>query len=148
SEEHTSELQSHLNLVCRLLLDKKMCVLVRFFLWAIRGESVADVDRNVRVSRQSHVCVCVLGVCMCVCRCVCLCVFFKEYGDHRDLHSFPTRRSSDLSHTHTHSHKHHTHTHHTLTQTPHTHTHTHTHTQTPPTKKQKHTPTITRQAPH
>src|SRR5690349_24234784 len=23
--------------------------------------------------------------------------FFKRYGDHRDLHSFPTRRSSDLS---------------------------------------------------
>src|SRR3712207_8433756 len=23
--------------------------------------------------------------------------FFKGYGDHRDLHSFPTRRSSDLS---------------------------------------------------
>src|SRR5438477_472169 len=40
SEEHTSELQSHVNLVCRLLLE---C-----------------------------------------------------YGDHRDLHSFPTRRSSDL----------------------------------------------------
>src|SRR5260370_19748175 len=25
SEEHTSELQSHLNLVCRLLLEKKRC---------------------------------------------------------------------------------------------------------------------------
>src|SRR5438874_8773391 len=25
-------------------------------------------------------------------------VFFYLYGDHRDLHSFPTRRSSDLSH--------------------------------------------------
>src|SRR5260370_32549050 len=25
SEEHTSELQSHLNLVCRLLLEKKKC---------------------------------------------------------------------------------------------------------------------------
>src|SRR5437899_4684742 len=24
-------------------------------------------------------------------------VFFYWYGDHRDLHSFPTRRSSDLS---------------------------------------------------
>src|SRR5690242_16399308 len=40
SEEHTSELQSHVNLVCRLLLEKSR--------------------------------------------------------DHRDLHSFPTRRSSDL----------------------------------------------------
>src|SRR5260370_14759959 len=26
SEEHTSELQSHLNLVCRLLLEKKKCL--------------------------------------------------------------------------------------------------------------------------
>src|SRR5438552_13477599 len=25
------------------------------------------------------------------------CFFFSSYGDHRDLHSFPTRRSSDLS---------------------------------------------------
>src|SRR5437667_2454184 len=25
------------------------------------------------------------------------CFFFICYGDHRDLHSFPTRRSSDLS---------------------------------------------------
>src|SRR6266487_6909100 len=24
--------------------------------------------------------------------------FFEGYGDHRDLHSFPTRRSSDLRH--------------------------------------------------
>src|SRR5260370_23714489 len=28
SEEHTSELQSHLNLVCRLLLEKKKSILV------------------------------------------------------------------------------------------------------------------------
>src|SRR5438477_650050 len=28
SEEHTSELQSHVNLVCRLLLEKKMLLLV------------------------------------------------------------------------------------------------------------------------
>src|SRR5260370_3803852 len=33
SEEHTSELQSHLNLVCRLLLEKKKCrvsILLRY----------------------------------------------------------------------------------------------------------------------
>src|SRR5260370_5320404 len=29
SEEHTSELQSHLNLVCRLLLEKKKYIVVR-----------------------------------------------------------------------------------------------------------------------
>src|SRR5260370_5017372 len=30
SEEHTSELQSHLNLVCRLLLEKKKDFMTRF----------------------------------------------------------------------------------------------------------------------
>src|SRR5260370_27298351 len=30
SEEHTSELQSHLNLVCRLLLEKKKIVTITF----------------------------------------------------------------------------------------------------------------------
>src|SRR2546429_965323 len=30
SEEHTSELQSRLHLVCRLLLEKKKCVMVVF----------------------------------------------------------------------------------------------------------------------
>src|SRR5690242_21553716 len=29
SEEHTSELQSHVNLVCRLLLEKKKLLLIR-----------------------------------------------------------------------------------------------------------------------
>src|SRR5207237_10024680 len=29
SEEHTSELQSHLNLVCRLLLEKKKTVIIK-----------------------------------------------------------------------------------------------------------------------
>src|SRR5690606_40482107 len=31
-----------------------------------------------------------------VCVCVSSCVFLSCYRDHRDLHSFPTRRSSDL----------------------------------------------------
>src|SRR5690242_21097459 len=30
SEEHTSELQSHVNLVCRLLLEKKKCITPSF----------------------------------------------------------------------------------------------------------------------
>src|SRR4029434_2907847 len=47
SEEHTSELQSHLNLVCRLLLEKKQkttrhCVR-RLYTW-----SVSAVARSVR----------------------------------------------------------------------------------------------------
>src|SRR5207237_4152600 len=32
SEEHTSELQSHLNLVCRLLLEKKKMTLINLIL--------------------------------------------------------------------------------------------------------------------
>src|SRR4029434_10773759 len=82
----------------------------------------------------------------------------------RDLHSFPTRRSSDLTHTHTHTHTHtvalttviHAHT---LTCTAgilrldnnqtHTHTHTHTHTQThTPTHTHTHTPYIPDSSDH
>src|SRR5438552_15667890 len=29
--------------------------------------------------------------------CCCSSFFFSRFGDHRDLHSFPTRRSSDLT---------------------------------------------------
>src|SRR5438477_502654 len=54
SEEHTSELQSHVNLVCRLLLEKKK-------------NTHASLRYIVSYSRH-----------------------------HRYLHSFPTRRSSDL----------------------------------------------------
>src|SRR4029434_9217834 len=51
SEGHTSELQSHLNLVCRLLLEKKMC-------------------RRAGIS-LSGVCVC-RRCCVSVCACVCV----------------------------------------------------------------------------
>src|SRR5437764_13104736 len=33
---------------------------------------------------------------MCCVTCLAFLFFFYCYGDHRDLHSFPTRRSSDL----------------------------------------------------
>src|SRR5260370_32640582 len=36
SEEHTSELQSHLNLVCRLLLEKKKTY-IRYNSWTIKS---------------------------------------------------------------------------------------------------------------
>src|SRR5260370_29464987 len=39
SEEHTSELQSHLNLVCRLLLEKKKQLITSY--WMIRSQSQA-----------------------------------------------------------------------------------------------------------
>src|SRR5260370_15747184 len=35
SEEHTSELQSHLNLVCRLLLEKKNHIVGRIYNWIV-----------------------------------------------------------------------------------------------------------------
>src|SRR4029077_11589076 len=44
SEEHTSELQSHLNLVCRLLLEKNKIMLSFYCLRARRMEHFA-VDR-------------------------------------------------------------------------------------------------------
>src|SRR6266849_3274936 len=73
SEEHTSELQSRVDLVCRLLLEKKKR--------EING-LVADHSLNTR---------CYVFAAMLEFR-----FFFYCCGDHRDLHSFPTRRSSDL----------------------------------------------------
>src|SRR5260370_4293714 len=43
SEEHTSELQSHLNLVCRLLLEKKKKTLARTV-----SQSAADTPHGVQ----------------------------------------------------------------------------------------------------
>src|SRR5260370_17810695 len=42
SEEHTSELQSHLNLVCRLLLEKKKTILHRQRTMPIRPHKHLD----------------------------------------------------------------------------------------------------------
>src|SRR5438046_10265637 len=35
-------------------------------------------------------------MCICLCESFLCSILFYLYGDHRDLHSFPTRRSSDL----------------------------------------------------
>src|SRR6266850_7304696 len=43
SEEHTSELQSPCNLVCRLLLEKKKCVLASIWL---EGRGISRLSRN------------------------------------------------------------------------------------------------------
>src|SRR5205807_5206341 len=51
SEEHTSELQSPCNLVCRLLLEKKKCC-IRWEHGAPRQESAADPPQESE-SRQS-----------------------------------------------------------------------------------------------
>src|SRR5260370_23862208 len=42
SEEHTSELQSHLNLVCRLLLEKKKSPTIRYFAGGSRSQAVVN----------------------------------------------------------------------------------------------------------
>src|SRR5690242_14738851 len=65
SEEHTSELQSHVNLVCRLLLEKKNHT---DYFWCSTCIECGDLLYALH-SRVVHL----------------------------DLHSFPTRRSSDLS---------------------------------------------------
>src|SRR5690242_21319355 len=51
SEEHTSELQSHVNLVCRLLLEKKKVqqhlALIRLTRRSARRQAETDTDRMV-----------------------------------------------------------------------------------------------------
>src|SRR5260370_13986601 len=58
SEEHTSELQSHLNLVCRLLLEKKKRTLqveeVERPTLDLLGDSYAVVDDSRYKQRQRH----------------------------------------------------------------------------------------------
>src|SRR6185312_5081848 len=96
SEEHTSELQSRSDLVCRLLLEKKKKYCSCFIILYKNYYSIY-YDIN-------FVCCCffcfVFGFLflfflffLCF---FCFFFFFFWFGDHRDLHSFPTRRSSDL----------------------------------------------------
>src|SRR5260370_25367153 len=53
SEEHTSELQSHLNLVCRLLLEKKKTKSNRTK-DKLRVDSMLAMLRTRRISRQAQ----------------------------------------------------------------------------------------------
>src|SRR4029434_5282583 len=48
SEEHTSELQSHLNLVCRLLLEKKKYDIVSY-VQMLTSNSICDLVARTRV---------------------------------------------------------------------------------------------------
>src|SRR6185369_9724536 len=43
SEEHTSELQSHLNLVCRLLLEKKKKKFIFFFFFFFNDTATTEI---------------------------------------------------------------------------------------------------------
>src|SRR5438132_8132411 len=53
SEEHTSELQSHSDLVCRLLLEKKkVCLVVRPRSLERGQEPVMDVDDRGRIGEE------------------------------------------------------------------------------------------------
>src|SRR5438477_8832250 len=47
SEEHTSELQSHVNLVCRLLLEKKKKAFDEFDLCHVRHLNLKQSERDV-----------------------------------------------------------------------------------------------------
>src|SRR5215475_15538655 len=80
SEEHTSELQSRENLVCRRLLEKKN--VKQRLVVAERGQHQAGDLRHSGPDLPAYAHAIVI---------------FQSYGDHRDLHSFPTRRSSDLA---------------------------------------------------
>src|SRR6266853_589328 len=107
SEEHTSELQSQSNLVCLLLLRRpprstlfpyatlfrstasRLRIAPPGPARAARGAPKRICRRQILLDRKStrlnssHSQISYAFCC---------------YGDHRDLHSFPTRRSSDLLH--------------------------------------------------
>src|SRR5260370_2696672 len=54
SEEHTSELQSHLNLVCRLLLEKKKQITDAELLLDDKRRGILDSHNIVRVGVLFH----------------------------------------------------------------------------------------------
>src|SRR5215204_46301 len=92
SEEHTSELQSHSDLVCRLLLEKKNrrqaarsnFDLVRMYADDVRKAYEPFMQRNKEMVKSLSIDLSPAGL-----------FFFSRSVDHVDLHSFPTRRSSD-----------------------------------------------------
>src|SRR4029434_8033096 len=91
SEEHTSELQSHLNLVCRLLLEKnKACCMAA----SVRVSTVMCVCRlhSACVCDECHArCVgAVLWVCVVRVRYLCLVFFFNMRAPPRSS-PFPPR---------------------------------------------------------
>src|SRR5260370_21264971 len=55
SEEHTSELQSHLNLVCRLLLEKKKHITERQGELNIVGEPSQVIERPFGIQRFANI---------------------------------------------------------------------------------------------
>src|SRR5260370_25458694 len=53
SEEHTSELQSHLNLVCRLLLEKKKRALTELLVSRARRLLASELDHSLAADMRS-----------------------------------------------------------------------------------------------
>src|SRR4029434_460260 len=93
SEEHTSELQSHLNLVCRLLLEKNACVCVVvcvcvYVCVCVSLVVLACVCESVR----TELCTCV-SFCMRDFVCMSVCFFFLNDGAPSEFSSFPLRAS-------------------------------------------------------
>src|SRR6266480_370393 len=78
SEEHTSELQSHVNLVCRLLLEKKKKSTSLASSIKASATFCRDTAHSAGASWPAH-----------------RCSLSESIAERRDLHSFPTRRSSD-----------------------------------------------------
>src|SRR5438132_730749 len=85
SEEHTSELQSHSDLVCRLLLEKKKPTERSRPAW------FRELPTNTSLCKAA----CLGGTTLHYFG-NCPRSFPWGFADYRDLHSFPTRRSSDL----------------------------------------------------
>src|SRR5688500_9469355 len=87
SEEHTSELQSPCNLVCRLLLEKKKRTTDQH---PSPNCSTQPDPASARVSRSMRAWPCLRSP-------LPPSFLFPCSRDRRDPHSFPTRRSSDLT---------------------------------------------------
>src|SRR4029434_793509 len=102
SEEHTSELQSHLNLVCRLLLEKR-----RAHVWsgvARESRMPASPGNEVHATHQplARICPCSPRRCLSSFHPCALLFFFLMIRRPPRSTLFPTRRSSDLMQTHSH----------------------------------------------
>src|SRR4029434_9773803 len=88
SEEHTSELQSHLNLVCRLLLEKKENTRVGVRLGVV---AICIVTCSVAACHVVYVCVCVTQClhCFVVSSCLFCLIFFFNIAHPPKFSPFP-----------------------------------------------------------
>src|ERR1039457_186968 len=87
SEEHTSELQSPCNLVCRLLLEKKITIFYLVFPCKTRRVPVPRIISKLRAGNRNASGYDLWQLFECI-------FFFNEWGDPRNLPFSPTRLSS------------------------------------------------------